>query len=200
MIGRRAAGSLLGCSRRRCACDSPERSAGWSGGWSGGWWGGSPGRERPPCGVGARGAGKGAGSEHFWSRCASLLSRFCSSPDVVGRLLLVAPLVAAADDEPDEEQQEQEEEDCADDRTHDHAHLVGGCRRAGGGAGGRRTKKEAKKSGSELEFRKRIGCCGGLGLTKATTALTALYCFTSSSKKQFLCLNSAKDVQISMLN
>lgn len=93
----------------------------------------------------ARWVGKGAGSEHFWSRCAcaSFLfcrdaSQFCFSPDVVGRLLLVAPLVAAADDEPDEEQQEQEEENSADDSTHDHAHLVGGCRRAEGGAGGGR--------------------------------------------------------------
>lgn len=57
-----------------------------------------------------------------------VLSRFCSLPDVVGRLLLVPPLVAAADDEPDEEQEEQQEEDGADDRAHDHAHFVGGCK------------------------------------------------------------------------
>lgn len=77
--------------------------------------------------------GRGAGSEHFWLRLFPICrdaSRLSFSPDVVGHLLLVAPLVAAADDEPDEEQQEQEEEDGANDRTHNYAHLVGGYRRA----------------------------------------------------------------------
>lgn len=129
MIGRRAAGSPPGCSRRRRGCGSPAPSAGWSGGWSGGWWGGSPGRGRPPCGGMGGVRGRVRGRVRTPLACAD--SRFGFLPDVVGHLLHVAPLVAAADDEPDEEQQEQQEEDGADDRAHDHAHFVGGCRGEG---------------------------------------------------------------------
>lgn len=94
----------------------------------------------------AKGGGERGGVRTLLFPFCPDLSRFCFSPDVVGHLLLVAPLVAAADDEPDEEQQEQQEEDGADDRAHDHAHLVGGCtREEGRRGGGGRTEREAEE-------------------------------------------------------
>lgn len=125
MIGRRADGSPLDCSRRRHVCGSLARSAGWSGGWRAG----SPGRERPLWEVGRARVKKGRSHNAFVSiksRSSFVPIRpgFCFSPYVVGHLLLVAPLVAAADEEPDEEQQEQQEEDRANDSAHDHAHFV----------------------------------------------------------------------------